>query len=66
MTNFACIKWNNGVLAICCSKCSKIIKEGKDFTKLEILALIGKHILPKQYCNSCMEELIKKDKNETN
>lgn len=66
MTNFAKIKWNNGNLAICCSKCSKIIKEGKDFTELEWSAIKGKSILPRQYCNNCIEKLIKKDKNEAN
>ena len=66
MKNKAIFKWNNGDLALLCSGCNKIIKEGKDFTEGEMLVCMGKAYAPKQYCNSCIEELIKKDKNESN
>jgi hypothetical protein len=47
--------WNNGNLAILCSKCNKIIKEGKDFTGGEMTACknAGSYYLPPQYCEQC-------------
>lgn len=38
MKQKAIFKWNSGNLALICSKCSKIIKEGKDFTEEEVKA----------------------------
>lgn len=55
MKKKAHFKFNNGNLAIICSKCSKIIKEGKDFTEEEMRACQGKagfHI-PPYYCEQC-------------
>lgn len=49
------IKFNSGNLAILCSKCSRIIKVGKDFTKEELDFATGKSKkkLPAQYCLHC-------------
>jgi len=51
----AIVKFNNGNLALLCSKCKVIIKTGKDFTKEELDATLGgnKNILPPQYCETC-------------
>ena len=49
----AIFKLNNGNLAILCSKCSVIIKTGKDFTKEESLASKGKLLLNSQFCEKC-------------
>ena len=48
-------KWNNGNLAILCSKCSVIIKTGIDFTEKEKQAIKAnsKLELPPQYCEKC-------------
>lgn len=50
------LKYNNGSLAILCSKCSVIIKTGKDFTPDELLAVNGEKILPAQYCDKCKKK----------
>lgn len=47
------IKWNNGNLAILCSKCRTIIKTGVDFTPDEHEVVDGKKHLPPQYCDEC-------------
>lgn len=57
-TDKAIFKFNNGQGALLCSKCSVIIKYGRDFTVQEHLAMQGKEKLEPQYCNNC--------KNETN
>ena len=49
----AIFKLNNGNLAILCSKCSVIIKTGKDFTKEESLASKGGLLLNSQFCEKC-------------
>jgi hypothetical protein len=48
------IKFNGGNLALLCSKCSLIIKTGKDFTReeKEYVTTEGKHLDP-QYCKKC-------------
>ena len=52
------VKWNGGALALLCSKCSGIIKTGKDFT-IEELNFVNKggsqakYWLPPQYCDKC-------------
>jgi hypothetical protein len=48
------IKFNGGNLALLCSKCSVIIKTGKDFTReeKEYATTEGKHLDP-QYCKKC-------------
>lgn len=51
-------KFNNGNLAILCSECGIIIKEGKDFTEEEMLAVRGKKHLAAQYCNKCLIKYI--------
>ena len=53
MKNKAIIKYNGGLLALLCSKCSVIIKTGKDFTKEELLTAKGKKHLISQYCDKC-------------
>ena len=58
MKQKAIFKWNSGNLALLCSKCSKIIKEGKGFTEEEKKACQGKagfYIL-QQYCEQCKEK----------
>lgn len=52
-TNKAIFKYNNGQGALLCSKCSVIIKYGRDFTVQEHLAMQGKVKLEPQYCNNC-------------
>lgn len=50
-------KFNNGNLAILCSRCSKIIKTGKDFTEQEWEDFKENHRkLPAQYCETCKEK----------
>ena len=52
-------KFNSGNLAILCSKCSKIIKTGIDFTEQELEGIKRKHRkLPAQYCNECSLEIL--------
>lgn len=63
MEDKAIFKFNNGNLAILCSKCSKIIKVGYEFTKEEIDACMGKSELPSQYCDKCHNELLKEHAN---
>ena len=55
MKNKAKFKFNNGNLSLNCSKCNKIIKDGKDFTELEMIACrnISMYYLPPQYCDEC-------------
>jgi len=49
----AIVKFNNGNLALLCSKCRAIIKTGKDFTPEEMnFALKDTHLDP-QYCQNC-------------
>jgi len=58
MKNKAIFKFNNGDLALLCSKCSVIIKTGKDFTEKEMLACtdsggVAKYWMPPRYCDKC-------------
>ena len=46
-------KYNSGNLALLCSKCSIIIKEGYQFTEDEKKAMRGEKHLPAQYCDKC-------------
>lgn len=48
--NQAIFKFNGGNGALLCSKCSVIIKTGKDFTELEHQAMKGEAKLQPQYC----------------
>lgn len=52
----AIVKFNGGNLALLCSRCSVIIKTGKDFTKEELDFTLGKskNLLPPQYCDKCV------------
>jgi len=52
-------KFNNGNGALLCSKCSVIIKTGRDYTKEEKEAAYGDGYLEPQYCNKCKDELQK-------
>jgi hypothetical protein len=49
----ATIKYNNGNLAILCSKCSIIIKTKKDFNEEETMFSLGKSKLKEQFCDKC-------------
>ena len=52
-------KFNSGNLAILCSKCSKIIKTGIDFTEEELKDIKRKYRkLPAQYCDECSLEIL--------
>jgi hypothetical protein len=58
MKNKAVFKWNNGNLALLCSRCRTIIKEGIDFTDRERECCshgggCAKYYLPPQYCSKC-------------
>lgn len=53
-------KFNNGIGALLCSKCGRIIKEGTFFTEEELKAAKGEIKLPAQYCDDCEEKLIYK------
>ena len=45
--------YNNGLLALLCSTCDKIIKVGKNFNLGEMRACHGKATLNPQYCEEC-------------
>ena len=49
------VKFNGGRGAILCSGCRVIIKEGPDFTPLELQYIRGKldYDLPVQFCEQC-------------
>ena len=57
MKGKAKFKFNNGLMALLCSKCSTIIKEGKYFTEEEWQASRGEKKLPPQYCDKCAEKM---------
>jgi len=61
MKSHAKFKFNSGIGALVCSKCSRIIKEGIYFTDDEWRALRGEIKLPGQLCDICEEKLIYKD-----
>ena len=53
----AILKFNGGNLALLCSGCSVIIKEGKDFNKEEKEFATGpSDYLPELYCEKCNNE----------
>ena len=49
----AIFKFNNGNGALLCSKCSVIIKTGREFNSDEVEAMRGKKDLPAQFCSTC-------------
>jgi uncharacterized C2H2 Zn-finger protein len=56
---YAIFKFNSGNLAILCSRCNTIVKEGKDFTEEEWVAARNTHNNPSKklsarYCNKCV------------
>jgi len=53
MKNKAKFKYNNGLGALLCSRCNKIIKTGTNFTDDEWKALGGKLYMEPQYCDEC-------------
>lgn len=57
MNKFCVMKFNGGAGAILCSKCSVIIKTGKNFTDEECKAMRGELKLEAQFCNSCKAKL---------
>lgn len=63
MKNKCVFKWNSGNLALLCSKCRKIIKEGKDFTEEEMIACRNTrdYYLPPQYCEQCKLKMNEKN-----
>lgn len=64
MVDKAILKYNNSEGALLCSKCSIIIKTGKEFTIEEQKALIGELSLEPQYCPKCKQ--INNEKEKTN
>lgn len=51
----AIFKYNNGIGAILCSKCAKIIKTGIEYDEKEIKASKGEIELDPYYCESCIK-----------
>lgn len=51
--NEAVLKFNNGMLAILCTNCSKILKTGKDFNQEELDFAKGEGYIRPQYCEEC-------------
>jgi hypothetical protein len=64
--NKAIFKFNNGLAALLCSKCSKIIKIGQNFNEHELNALKGISNLPQQFCDSCSNKEITNIETELN
>lgn len=54
-------KFNNGDMAILCSNCDKILKNGKDFTEQEWMAIEGKGDVKSIYCDDCKDIVIDLD-----
>ncbi len=59
----AIVKFNGGKLALLCSKCRVIIKEGKDFSYQEKQFVQGDMYLPPQYCEKCHNLSLKEQVN---
>ena len=58
------IKFNGGRLALLCSGCRVIIKEGKDFSKEELMYVKGDlQYLPPQKCGECVIKDTKTNEN---
>lgn len=57
MIGKAIFKFNGGASALLCSKCSVIIKTGKDFTENEWKSFRGELKLESQFCNKCKAEI---------
>lgn len=55
MKDKAIFKFNNGNLALLCSKCKVIIKVGKDFSEIENEAFMKGVYLKPQYCDKCKQ-----------
>ena len=49
----AIFKFNSGMGALLCSKCSVIIKTGCDFTEEEKEAAYGDGYMEEQFCDKC-------------
>jgi len=58
MKSIAIIKFNGGKLALLCSKCSVIIKIGRNFTEKEIKFSRGEILIPALYCDNCKKNLV--------
>lgn len=52
----AIFKFNSGIRALLCSKCSTIIKDGYEFNSEEILASKGKIHMNARYCEICSDD----------
>ena len=61
MKSKAVFKFNSGMFALLCSKCRRIIKEGRYFTEEEWKACRGEIKIKAQYCDDCAEKLGKYD-----
>jgi hypothetical protein len=60
----AIVKFNGGRLALLCSNCRVIIKEGKDFSKEELMYVKGDlQYLPPQKCGECNNVQLKEQVN---
>lgn len=53
------VKFNGGKLAMLCSTCRTIIKEGKDFTFEEKKIVLELKTSPERYCETCLNKKIK-------
>ena len=62
MKGKAKFKFNSGLWALLCSRCSVIIKEGRHFTEEEWKAPRGEKTLPPQYCDKCVGKMEKYEK----
>jgi hypothetical protein len=55
--HLAVFKFNGGVGALLCSKCSCILKSGSQMTEEERSAMRGEIKIEAQYCNKCNQEI---------
>ena len=50
-------KFNSGNGALVCTKCGRIVKEGRHFSEEEWKAFRGELKLDAQYCDKCEEKM---------
>jgi hypothetical protein len=60
----AIFKYNSGIGALLCSRCSVIIRDGRTFSEEDWKALRGEYHLLPQYCEECTN--IQHKQNEIN
>ena len=59
MKNNAIFNIINGIYTLNCSRCGNIIKSENSFTHDEIKSSRGLKFYPKQYCDKCINFIIK-------